>query len=129
MKSNDGGRFYLVVNATQQANMSRVATWATQPDAYIHGWFSFDWTDGYRRLVSATMNSQRTSLNVTLQPEHGGDVQESLQLAKRGARFYGMNMLSELDYPEEYLPPGNKCVWTCVLVLSQPGLTEIYHKF
>ena len=102
MKSNGGGRFYLIVNATQEANMSRVATWATQPDAYIHGWFSFDWTDGYRRLVSATMNAQHTSLNVTLQQEHGGDVQESLQLAKRGARFYGMNMLSELDHEEEY---------------------------
>ena len=37
-----------------------------------------------------------------MQEEHGGDVQESLQLAKRGTRFLGVNMLSELDHPEEY---------------------------
>ena len=102
MKSNSGGKFWLGINASQSANMSRVASWAEQPDAYIHGWFSFDWTDGYRKLTSATLNAGKTSLNVTLQEEHGGDVIESLQIAKRGARFYGVNMLSELDISEEY---------------------------
>lgn len=71
--------------------------WGSEPDAWIHGYWSFDWADSFVKLQSAVPTSkpgitQLTSLAST-PPVYG-------YLPK--ARFYGVNILAELDTAGEY---------------------------
>lgn len=63
--------------------------WGSEPDAWIHGYWSFDWADSFVKLQSAVPTSkpgitQLTSLAST-PPVYG-------YLPK--ARFYGVNILA-----------------------------------
>jgi hypothetical protein len=74
------------------ANASRVYSWAKEEAPYLHGYWSWDWSDSIQAMLSATSSG-------------GGNVTVGLPtgvVAKPHARFYGLNLLSELDTPDEY---------------------------
>jgi hypothetical protein len=75
------------------ANATRVLGWATKEDApFVHGYWSWDWADSIQSIVGATQDSSG-SVSVRLPPN---------TISKKHARFFGVNLLSELDVPNEY---------------------------
>ncbi len=70
--------------------------WAQETDPYLHGYWDFDWLDGYLPLKG-------------VDPAHNGllvgkDGAQQAPLAKAatGARYYVFNLLAELDNPGEF---------------------------
>lgn len=93
-----GGWFLMKLGA----NASKIATWAAKDKgrAWLHGYWEFDWADSYRKLdqvVPITLNGTQY-MNVSFVP-NGGSEAVGLQVVKTHARFYGVNLLSELDQP------------------------------
>ena len=94
-----------VDNATSQYRVNgtaaaRALTWpsASSPgaSAWVHGYWSFDWADSYcevKRVASDGAGGAVISIEPTTPPVYKF-------LPK--ARFYGVNILSELDAPGEY---------------------------
>lgn len=76
---------------------TRLPLWTKEPNPWLHGYWFYSWADGYTPLVAAT-TSANGEVNVTVagvNKENGADV-------KAGARFYGVNLLCELDAPSEF---------------------------
>lgn len=70
----------------------RPARWVGEPDAWLHGYWAWDWADE-RERISAIDPAQRT---IELAPPYH-------QYGYRaGARFYAYNVLAELDRPGEW---------------------------
>ena len=69
-----------------------------------HGYWHWDWADCYRRLGSVTpiAGSKGTNaVNVSFKP--GGSKGDIIyEVTESNARFYGVNLLTELDQPGEY---------------------------
>ena len=72
----------------------RVARWATEGTGWIHGYFEWDWADCYRAIVSVNTTAAPNVTQVTFDPADARP--------KPNARFYGLNLLSELDAPGEF---------------------------
>jgi hypothetical protein len=92
---------FLLDNTTEEAS-ARARRWASEePDAWLHGYWTYDWADCYRKLQSVTAlpHSPSSALNVSFSSVAGDS---SLETVKSDARFYGVNLLSELDAPGEY---------------------------
>ena len=72
---------------------ARMLAWAASGTGWAHGYWTSDWQDCYRKLVTAT-------------PAAGGGVNFSFAPAdktpKHWARFYVTNLLTELDAEGEY---------------------------
>lgn len=69
----------------------RPARWAEAPDAWLHGFWMFDWADQHlpvARLETATRQ-------ITLGAQHAFGL-------RAGQRFYALNLLEELDAPGEW---------------------------
>jgi hypothetical protein len=67
-------------------NVSRVATWAAEPDPYVHGFWTFDWADNVVAVASiATLPSGDVQVvaNPAVPPVYG---------FAPNARFLGMNL-------------------------------------
>ena len=64
-------------------------------DVWIHGYWSYDWADSYLEVSHITKNTDTDAVNVRV----NGPV---LYGFSKGAKFYGVNILSELDSPGEY---------------------------
>jgi hypothetical protein len=83
------------------ANATRITKWATDDKAsgWLHGYWAKDWADCYRKLLAATpLTLNGTAfLNVTFEAQTHNDDNVDTH-----ARFYGVNLLSELDAPSEY---------------------------
>ena len=100
------------------------------PCAYATGYWEFDWADSYRKLSTATLVKLNNTdyLNVSFIPGEPpnsnsafvcnpvpashvwfvtcpdtGIESAGLQVVKKNARFYGVNLLSELDAPNEHV--------------------------
>uniref|UniRef100_A0A7S3GKE4 Right handed beta helix domain-containing protein n=1 Tax=Palpitomonas bilix TaxID=652834 RepID=A0A7S3GKE4_9EUKA len=76
----------------------RVAEWASELDhAWLHGYWTYDWADNYVKPCSIRnandTNASLVSVCADTPPIYG---------LKSRARFYGLNLLSELDAPGEY---------------------------
>jgi hypothetical protein len=71
---------------------NRILAWGNEKNAFIHGYFEWDWADCYRKIES--VKADMSTLNVSL-------VSSDLT-PKSNLRFYGTNILSELDAPGEY---------------------------
>jgi hypothetical protein len=97
-----GGNWFLMKVGT---NASKISGWITEDPghAWLHGYWSFDWADCYRRLnasVPVTLNGteyMNISFDATPNTEGAGAA-----IVKTHARFYGVNLLSELDEESEY---------------------------
>ena len=70
----------------------RLASWASEKDAWIYGYFRWDWSDQYQKIDAIDIERKTISLGGT--PHNYG--------YKSGFRFYGLNLLCELDSPGEY---------------------------
>ena len=76
---------------------SRLPLWTKEPNPWLHGYWYYSWADGYTPLLAAT-TTEKGLVNVTvasISNENGAAV-------KAGARFYGVNLLCELDTQSEY---------------------------
>ena len=87
--SDDG--FIMNFSATPEAR--RLLKWADEPDAYLHGYWQWDWADCYGGVL-AVQNESDDSIRI----RYGG----AAPGCKDGARWYGVNMLCELDAPGEF---------------------------
>ena len=70
----------------------RVSAWAGEKDPYIFGYYRWDWSDQYQKVASIDTDSKTIALE---EPWHGYGF-------KDGFRYYGLNLLCELDSPGEY---------------------------
>ena len=81
-----------------RGGVAQLSRWGKEHDAWIHGYFEWDWADCYRKLTSVEptkKDSSNTSLyDITLSPPS--------ESPKANARFYILNALSELDAPGEF---------------------------
>ena len=70
----------------------RPAQWAKADDAWVYGYWQFDWADGYTKIlgVDAARHQIRT--------DKAGD----LLAYTPGHRWYALNLLEELDTPGEW---------------------------
>lgn len=94
-----------------QADAARVTRWMQQEEAaYVHGYYESDWADGIMHVRSA--GHANSTEEMSSKNEGGGDAHENTtvlywadgvtQASKPHARFFGLNLLSELDAAGEY---------------------------
>lgn len=100
-KTPEGGTTWLkisdVVDAQREFQVAdeRVMGWAEAGDAWIHGYWSYDWADSFLQVTHVTKDDETGAATVAV----NGPV---LYGFSKGAKFYGVNILSELDAPGEY---------------------------
>ncbi|MEN6315714.1 MAG: right-handed parallel beta-helix repeat-containing protein [Clostridiaceae bacterium] len=74
-----------------QYNDERADKWASEPEGWIFGYWVYDWADDNIKIGS--IDTETNTIN-TINP--------SLYGCKSGQRFYGYNLLCELDAPGEW---------------------------
>ncbi len=79
-------------NSHFQYSGDRPTRWKNADDGWIFGYWQFDWADSYVRLKSVDAASHTI--------ETGGVTDEFG--ARKGQRWYALNLLEELDSPGEY---------------------------
>eukprot|EP00928_Gymnodinium_smaydae_P074702 TRINITY_DN5772_c0_g2_i1.p1 TRINITY_DN5772_c0_g2~~TRINITY_DN5772_c0_g2_i1.p1 ORF type:complete len:483 (-),score=37.64 TRINITY_DN5772_c0_g2_i1:232-1680(-) len=89
---DEAGTDSVGVNVRLQPSLKRMMAWNQEIDPWIHGYWRFDWTDSYVGVSNLSMKSN-DMLTMSLHP--------SVEIRKN-ARFYGVNLLCELDAPGEY---------------------------
>jgi hypothetical protein len=87
--------FYVNGSAAEHALSWPTAT-SPGASAWVHGFWSFDWADSYCEVQSVASDGAGGAL-VTVEPSTS-----PLYGFLPRARFYGVNILSELDAPGEY---------------------------
>eukprot|EP00035_Acanthoeca_spectabilis_P011783 m.207927 g.207927 ORF g.207927 m.207927 type:complete len:671 (-) comp15446_c1_seq26:3200-5212(-) len=75
---------------------AEVGGWESEDDPWVQGYFQFDWTDTIAR-ISALIPGNRTVALDPSTPTYGGGLP-----IRSGARWLGLNLLSELDSPGEF---------------------------
>ncbi len=83
-KGVDGGVFTV--------DSDRIARWMQADDAWVHGYWNYDWADTYEKVAALDPATHA----ITTQPPHGAYGYAA------GRRFYALNLLEELDTPGEY---------------------------
>ena len=81
------------------------AKWATPAEIWLHGFWTWDWSDGYAPVAGI----DATTSTITTGPPHGGTYGFSV-----GGRFYAQNIVEELDTPGEWYldrAKGNLYCW------------------
>lgn len=73
-------------------NEERVSGWAREKDPWIYGYYRWDWSDQYQKVASIDPDGKVVTLS---EPWHYYGY-------KDGFRYFGINLLSELDSPGEY---------------------------
>ena len=99
----DGFAFSGCAYASHECNHTeaeRVRNWAARPDARVHGYWVRDWADSIQRVVA--VNVSNGTAVVTLPSTMHGDFRHHNNRVDSSARFFGLNILSELDSPSEY---------------------------
>ena len=71
---------------------ARINKWAEEKEVYLHGYWFWDWAEEYKKV--AKIDTIRHAITLTLPHHHYGYRNEF--------RFYGMNLLCELDTVGEY---------------------------
>jgi hypothetical protein len=92
--SPDGDWLFLYATAgitngfsiTAGANATRVLGWAKEEAPFVHGYWAWDWADSIQAIVGA--KSGADGVEVTL---------PTGQTSKKHARFFGLNLKSELE--------------------------------
>jgi hypothetical protein len=96
---------WFLMNATDSVGL-KIRSWAssTNGTAWLHGYWTYNAMDCYRNLVSASSvsHNNETWLNVSFKMEPTNAIQRSYDRVKAAARFYGVNILAELDAEGEY---------------------------
>lgn len=71
---------------------TRPASWASAPDPWAHGYWAYGWADNHVKLASINVTTATINVDPATPP---------LYKIFKPARFYGENILSELDAPGE----------------------------
>jgi len=71
---------------------SRPSNWISANDIYLHGYWTFDWSDSYQRITSVDTARKEFTL---LPPHHHYGYTTN-------QRYYVLNVLEELDAPGEW---------------------------
>lgn len=66
--------------------------WKNENDLWVHGYWFWDWSDEYQRVAKIDVDKQLIEL---AKPDHGYGY-------LRGARYYVLNSLAEIDTPGEW---------------------------
>ncbi len=69
-----------------------ISSWADEKDAWIYGYFQWDWRDDYGKIVSIDTSEKTITLS---EPWHNYGY-------RSGFKFRGVNLLCALDSPGEY---------------------------
>ncbi len=72
---------------------SNIDRWADEPDAYAHGYWFWDWRENYKKIEKVDTVSKTIHL-----PEGDDDGYGY----KDGLRYFGVNLLCEMDMDGEY---------------------------
>lgn len=93
MPSTVGGTLgsTFALDANDDPAALRLLKWADEADAYVHGYWEWDWGDSYAPVSQI----QRRGAAVELSYLHA-------PTCKPGARWMGVNLLSELDARKEF---------------------------
>ena len=70
----------------------RPSNWAGETDAWVSGYWFWDWSDGQQRIASITPETRTIEL---APPQHNYGF-------RKGQRYYAFNLLPELDTPGEW---------------------------
>jgi hypothetical protein len=98
----------------------RPARWVEEPEAWLYGYWFWDWADSYEKIERIDRDRREI---VLAKPWHGYGY-------RQGQRYYAVNLLSELDAPGEWyldrqrkrvflFPPGD--LGNAVVELSVAG--------
>jgi hypothetical protein len=94
----------------------RPNSWSREKDIYVHGYWTFDWSDSYQRVQSI----DTTLLEITIQPSHHHYGYTKNQ------RYYFLNILEELDRPGEwYLDRLNGLIYLWPPEKVDPGSVSV----
>jgi hypothetical protein len=83
------GRHYGRITVDQD----RPLTWRNEPQIYLHGYWTWDWSDSYQKVQS--IDRPRKEI-IIAEPHHNYGY-------TTGQRFYFLNVLEELDQPGEWV--------------------------
>ena len=86
-KGDANGNFYC-----EKLESERLAQWQREPDAWLHGYWFWDWSDQRQRVASIDPSTHELRL---VPPNHSYGY-------RIGQWFYGLNLLCELDSPGEW---------------------------
>ena len=78
----------------------RISSWEKEKDGWIYGYYRWDWSDQYQKIKDIDTGTKTVTLE---EPWHYYGF-------KSGFRFYGINLLCELDSPGEYYVDRDKGV-------------------
>ena len=105
---------------------ARPERWTKAPDAWIHGYWMYDWADTYERIASIDTAARM----IVTAPPHG------IYGHRPGQRWMALNVLEELDEPGEwyldrtagvlYFWPAQAGAETVVSLLEEP-LVSVKH--
>jgi hypothetical protein len=70
----------------------RPRRWTAEPDAWLYGYWQYDWADSYERVASTDPERREISL---APPRHTYGY-------RAGARYRAVNLLAEIDVPGEW---------------------------
>ena len=70
----------------------RPARWVNEPDAWLYGYWFWDWADSYEKIERIDLDKREI---VLAKPWHGYGYRE-------GQRYHAVNLLRELDAPGEW---------------------------
>ncbi len=71
---------------------SRINRWINEPDVCMNGYWYWDWSESFQKIAEIDTIKQIITLD---KPDHWYGYRD-------GFRYYGMNLLCELDVPGEY---------------------------
>jgi hypothetical protein len=108
------GSFLLDPHDTPDA--ARVLRWADEENAWLHGYLQFDWADVYSQ-ITAIAQADNGTVRIEYNQDYAPDAHD-------GARWYGVNLLCELDSPGEYYIDAEKQVGRHETLTPTPTLTQ-----
>ena len=94
-----------------------VSKWADEPDAYAHGYWYWDWRENYKKIEKVD------TLTRTIHLPEGDDDHYGY---KDSLRYFGVNLLCELDVEGEYyVDPRARYVYYYPPAGFEPGAVQV----
>jgi Right handed beta helix region len=104
----------------------RPSGWAPEPDIYLHGYWTWDWSDAYQKVES--IDTAKKEITFATPHHHYGYT--------KNQRYYYVNILEELDSPGEWYldrvsgvlyfwPPGQVREGDVTISLLEGSLTAL----